>query len=130
MSADSDSLDALASSFQTLSEALQQTIDDLNSSNQLGRAQQVTDAQNKIDAAAKKINNVSAMIKLSNAAFSKLQLLTTEINGKAEQIAQEEQNVARIVGIASGVVTLASDIASANIEGAISAANDLTSILD
>ena len=130
MSADSDSLDALASSFQTLSEALQQTIDDLNSSNQLGRAQQVTDAQNKIDAAAKKINNVSAMIKLSNAAFSKLQLLTTEINGKAEQIAQEEQNVARIVGIASGVVTLASDIGSANIEGAISAANDLTSILD
>ena len=130
MSADSDSLDALASSFQSLSEALQQTIDDLNSSNQLGRAQQVTDAQNKIDAAAKKINNVSAMIKLSNAAFSKLQLLTTEINGKAEQIAQEEQNVARIVGIASGVVTLASDIGSANIEGAISAANDLTSILD
>ena len=130
MSADSDSLDALASSLQTLSEALQQTIDDLNSSNDLGRAQQVTDAQNKIDAAAKKINNASALIKLSNAAFSKLQLLTAEINGKADQIAQEEQNVARIVGIASGVVTLASDIASANIEGAISAANDITSILD
>jgi hypothetical protein len=130
VSADSDSLDALASSLQTLSEALQQTIDDLNSSNDLGRAQQVTDAQNKIDAAAKKINNASALIKLSNAAFSKLQLLTAEINGKADQIAQEEQNVARIVGIASGVVTLASDIASANIEGAISAANDITSILD
>jgi hypothetical protein len=130
VSADSDSLDALASSLQTLSEALQQTIDDLSSSNDLGRAQQVTDAQNKIDAAAKKINNASALIKLSNAAFSKLQLLTAEINGKADQIAQEEQNVARIVGIASGVVTLASDIASANIEGAISAANDITSILD
>jgi len=130
VSADSDSLDALASSLQTLSEALQQTIDDLNSSNDLGRAQQVTDAQNTIDAAAKKINNASALIKLSNAAFSKLQLLTAEINGKADQIAQEEQNVARIVGIASGVVTLASDIASANIEGAISAANDITSILD
>jgi hypothetical protein len=130
VSADSDSLDALASSLQTLSEALQQTIDDLNSSNDLGRAQQVTDAQNKIDAAAKKINDASALIKLSNTAFSKLQLLTAEISGKADQIAQEEQNVARIVGIASGVVTLASDIASANIEGAISAANDITGILD
>jgi hypothetical protein len=123
------SSDALRDGLANLADSLDGWIEGLPAGD--SKRDLLTKAQNDLNDAAVNIaaQQVEQIIK-DSADLAKLKNLTSEICTKAEDIAKQEQNVARICGIAAGALSLASAIAAGNVGGIVSAISDVTKIID
>lgn len=121
----------LPDALQTLAEDLQGLIAECLTDGKLTEAAQLRRAKFDLENAAGDIDagNLTALFN-GNAGLEKIRSLTNEIATKAAAIASQEKNVARIVGIAAGVVNIAANVATGNISGILGAADDVAKIID
>lgn len=120
------SQDALRDALNGLAEALGAAIADANGDDEAA----LLDAKEKLKSAAETIDNAVLQTLLDRPSDARLKLLADEVDVKAQQIAAEERNIARIAGIATGFVRLASALSAGNIVDALKAASDVTKIVD
>jgi hypothetical protein len=123
---DIESQDALRDALNGLAEALNDAIAAAGADDEAV----LLDAKAKMKAAAETIDNASLQQLLDQPSDKKLKLLADEVATKAQQIGAEEQNVARIAGIATGLLSVANALAAGNIPGALKAAAEVTKIID
>jgi len=123
---DIESQDALRDALNGLAEALNGAIDAAQGNDETT----LLEAKEKLKSAAETIDNASLQQLLDQPSDKKLKLLADEVDAKAQQIAGQEQNIARITGIATGLSRVANALGSGDIPGALKAAGDVTKILD
>ena len=122
--------EALRDSFQDFAEALEPVVQQLQIAGS-SDYRQVENARINLVSAAAGLNTAQlSNLFAGSSDLTRLKLLADEIDAKANGIANQERNVARIVGIGAGALSILHAAQSLDVAGVLSGVKNVTAILD